>query len=194
LQRKIIIGIDLAGIPKNPTGLAIWKEKEIFACQLYTDKEITETTLSCKPVLIAIDAPLSLPRKDLLRQPDREMHKKGYPVFPPLFRTMEKLTLRAMKIKKEIEKEGINTLEVHPASTRKALEIPSKDWNKIQTVFLQIGLKDNLEHTLSRHEIDAITAVLTGYLYLEGKTELIGNKQEGYIAVPTKSNWRKLQL
>ena len=162
---------------------------------LYTDKEIIETTLNHQPSLVAIDAPLNMPKRSLLRETDREMHKKGYPVIPPLFRTMKKLTTRAIKIAKKIKKEGVNVLEVHPASTRKALEIPSKDWRRIQAVFLQMGLKGDLEkRSLTSHEIDAVTAALTGYLYLQGKTELIGNAKEGYIAVPVKRNWRKLQL
>jgi len=195
LQQEIIIGIDLAGIPKNPTGWTALKNRKISACQLYADKEIVETTLNCQPAIVAIDAPLSLPKKGLLRQIDREMHKQGYPVFPPLFRTMEKLTVRAMKIAKEIKKEGTSILEIHPVSTRKALEIPSKDQKRIQTIFLQMDLKGDLEkRTLTTHEIDAVTAALTGYLYLQGETELIGNEKEGYIAVPLKRNWRRLQL
>jgi len=194
LQQKIIIGIDLAGIPENPTGWAVWKDKEVSTCQLFTDKEVVETTLNCQPILVAIDAPLSLPRKGLLRETDREMHKQGYPVFPPLFRTMEKLTLRAMKIAEEIKKEGLSVLEVHPASTRKALEIPSKDRKTTQAIFLQMGLKGDLKRTLTKHEIDAVISALTGYLYLQGKTQLIGNEKEGYIVVPIKRNWRKLQL
>jgi hypothetical protein len=195
LQQKTIIGIDLAGILMNPTGWTAWKNKEISACQPHTDKEIIEITLNCQPTLVAMDAPLSLPRKGLLRKTDREMHKQGYPVFPPLFRTMEKLTVRAIKIAKEIKKEGVSILEVHPASTRKALEIPLKDWKRIQTTFLQMDLKADLEkRTLTVHEIDAVAAAFTGYLYLQGKTELIGNEKEGHVAVPVKCNWGKLQL
>ena len=195
MQQKIITGIDLAGIPKNPTGWAAWKNREISTCQLYTDKEIVKTTLNCQPTLVAIDAPLSLPKTGLLRKTDREMHKRGYHVFPPLFRTMEKLTIRAIKIAQEIKKEGITIIEVHPASTQKALEIPSKDTKNIQKIFLQMSLKGDLEkRTLTTHEIDAVTAALTGYLYLQGNTELIGDEKEGYIAVPIKRNWRKLQL
>ena|GEM_PF-2390815 len=44
------------------------------------------------------------------------------------------------------------------------------------------------------HEIDATTAALTGYLYLEGKTELIGDEEEGYIVVPMKTDWRTMRL
>jgi predicted nuclease with RNAse H fold len=195
LQQKIITGIDLAGIPTNPTGWASWKNKEIFACQLYTDKEIVEAALNSQPILVAIDAPLGLPKKGLLRETDREMHKQEYSVFPPLFRTMEKLTVRAIKIVEKIMKEGISILEIHPAPTRKALEIPPKDRKRIHIIFLKMGLKGDLEKlTLTAHEIDATTAALTGYLYLQGKTELIGNEKEGYIAVPVRRNWRKLQL
>jgi len=195
LQQKIIIGIDLAGVPTNPTGWAEWKNKEISVRQLYTDKEIIEATLNCQPILVTIDAPLSLPIKGLLRQTDREMYKRRYPVFPPLFRTMEKLTKRAVKIAKDFKREDIGVLEVHPASTRKALEIPSKNWDNIQTIFLQMRLKGDLKkRMLTKHEIDAVTAALTGYLYLQGKTQLVGNEREGYIAVPIESNWRKLQL
>jgi len=195
MQQKIIIGIDLAGIPTNPTGWATWKNKKISACELHTDQEIIETTLNCQPNLVAIDAPLSLPKEGLLRQTNREMHKKGYPVLPPLFRAMEKLTLRAIKIAEELKKGGINILEVHPASTTKALKIPPKDMKRTQAIFLQMGLKGDLEkRILTAHEIDAVAAALTGYLYLQGKTELIGNETEGYIVVPVKCNWRRLRL
>jgi len=47
---------------------------------------------------------------------------------------------------------------------------------------------------LDDSRIDAITAALTGYLYLEGKTELIGNEEEGYIVVPMKTDWEVMRL
>jgi len=51
-----------------------------------------------------------------------------------------------------------------------------------------------LARALTPHEIDATTAALTGYLYLEGKTELIGDEEEGYIVVPMKTDWRTMRL
>jgi len=47
---------------------------------------------------------------------------------------------------------------------------------------------------LSTHELDAVTAALTARLYLENQTEQIGEKQEGYIIVPKKGDWRKLTI
>ena len=195
MRENVIIGIDLAGVEKNPTGWALWKNKVISTCHLYENQEILEHLTKFKPTLIAIDAPLSLPRKGTMRKADKEMYRRGYPVFPPRFPAMEKLTLRAMKIIQQIKREKLHIIEVHPTSTRKALKIPTKDWEKIQNVFLHMGLKGDLEtRVLTSHEIDAVTAALTGYLYLQGKTELIGDKEEGYIVVPTKEDWRRLRL
>jgi len=195
LQKNIIVGIDLAGTAKNPTGWALWKNKVVSACQLYQNEEIVRRSIDCDPALIAIDAPLSLPVTDIMRAADREMYKRGYPVFPPRFPSMEKLTLRAMKIAQEIAERGFDVIEVHPASARKALNMPAKDWEKIQTLFLNLGLKGDLEvRPLTPHEIDAITAALTGHLHLQGKTELVGDEKEGYIVVPLKRDWRRLEL
>jgi len=195
MKENIIIGIDLAGIPKNPTGWALWKNKVISTCHLYENKEILEQLTKIKPDLVAIDAPLSLPKKGAMRKSDREMHRRGYPVFPPRFPAMEKLTLRARKITQQIKREESHIIEVHPKSTRKALKMSPKDWKEIQSIFLQLGLEGDLKtRVLTPHEIDAITAALTGYLHLQGKTESIGNEEEGYIVVPTKGDWRRLKL
>ena len=195
MQRNIIVGIDLAGVAANPTGWALLKNKAISAYHYYHDEEILKRSIDCRPHLIAVDAPLSLPKKDIMRKADRDMYKRGYPVFPPRFPAMEKLTLRAIRMVQEITKRGINVIEVHPTSTRKALKMPTKDWKKIQTIFIRIGLEGNLKtRTLTAHEIDAVTATLTGHLYLQGKTELIGDEKEGHIVVPTEGDWRRLRL
>ncbi len=195
MQKTIIVGTDLAGEAANPTGWALPKNKAISAYQLYNNEEILKRSTDCRPHLIAVDAPLSLPKKGVMRKADREMHKRGYPVFPPRFPAMEKLTLRAIRMVQEITRRGFNVIEVHPTSTRKALKMPTKDWEKIQTVFLRIGLEGDLKtRILTTHEIDAVTAALTGHLHLQRKTELIGDEEEGYIVVPTESDWRRLQL
>jgi predicted nuclease with RNAse H fold len=73
-EGKCIIGIDLAGISKNPTGLALLEGKTVKTSLIYTGKEILENITRNKPSLIAIDAPLSLPRKgEPFRKADREM-------------------------------------------------------------------------------------------------------------------------
>ncbi len=195
MKKNIVVGIDLAGVAANPTGWAMVKNKKIFTHRLYHDEEILKLSIGCKPDLIAVDAPLSLPKKGIMRKADREMRKRGYLVFPPRFPAMEKLTIRAIRIVQEITGRGFIVIEVHPTSTRKALKMSIKDWKRIQTAFTCIGLEGALKtRALTAHEIDAVTAALTGHLHLQRKTELIGDEEEGYIVVPRESDWRRLQL
>ncbi|MGQ9529949.1 MAG: DUF429 domain-containing protein [Candidatus Bathycorpusculaceae bacterium] len=195
MKNLVIIGIDLAGSPKNPTGWAIWKNKTVKTKLFYTDEEILESIITNKPSIIAIDAPLRLPKKGILRNADREMIRRGYRVFPPALTAMKKLTLRAIRINTLIGEKGYKTMEVHPTSTRKALNMPLKDWGKIQTILESIGLKGGFSmRTLTPHEIDAITAALTAYFHMQNQTESIGDEEEGYIIIPKKMDWRNLKI
>jgi len=81
-RAPIIAGVDLAATPLNPTGWGTLKGRVISACHLFNDKEIVSKILECKPKLIAVDAPLNLPKnKKITRKADREMQKRGYTVF-----------------------------------------------------------------------------------------------------------------
>jgi len=123
------------------------------------------------------------------------MIRRGYRVFPPTLPSMKTLTLRAIKLNKLIAKKGYKAIEVHPTSTRKALNMPSKDWKKIQTILKNIGLKGEIKTcVLTPHEIDAAVAALTAYLHMQGRTEALGDKEEGYIIIPKKQDWRTLQI
>ncbi|MBS7632377.1 DUF429 domain-containing protein [Candidatus Bathyarchaeota archaeon] len=189
------MGIDLAGKAKNPTGIALWKAKQVKSLLLYSDEEILDYVLQNKPALIAIDAPLSFPKEGMLRTAEKEMLRRGYRIFPPVLPMMKMLTSRASKLNKLIAEEGYKTIEVHPTSTRKALDMPLKDWPEIQKTFKNLELQGTLsKRPLSYHEIDAVTAALTAHLHTKNKTESIGNEQEGYVVIPKRCNWRKLQL
>ncbi len=195
MKAKISIGIDLSASEQKPTGWAIIQKRRVKATQLYTDEEIIRKTVKANPSIVAIDAPLTFPKQGMLRQADRQMYRLGYPVFPPLFRSMQKLTERGVKISEILRLKGLEVIEVHPASSRKALSMPTKDWRKIQAVFRHIGLRGEHEkRVLTRHEIDAVTAALTGLLYLEGKTRLVGDAAEGIIVVPVEMDWRKIKV
>jgi predicted nuclease with RNAse H fold len=195
LKNKVIIGIDLAGKPKNLTGWALWKSKKVETSLLHTNEEILEGITHSDPTIIAIDAPFSLPKKGILRIADREMIRRGYRVFPPCLPAMKTLTLRAIKLNKLMVKKGYRTIEVHPTSTRKALNMPLKDWRKIQTTLETIGLEGDLKlRALKCHEIDAVTAALTAYLHMKNQAEAIGDGEEGYIIIPKEKDWRTLQI
>jgi predicted nuclease with RNAse H fold len=191
---KCVIGIDLAASSRKPTGWALLKGNAVKTSLVYKDSEILENIVRNHPALIAIDAPLSLPEKgEFFRKADREMISKGYRVFPLNFPAMKKLALRAIRLNRLIEEKRYKTIEVHPTSTRKALQMPLKDWKAIQETLKTLGLKGEVEtHPLATHEIDAVTAALTAVLHLEGQTERVGDEEKGYIAVPKKGDWRTL--
>ena len=163
------------------------------ASLIYTDKEILESIIKNAPSLIAIDAPLSLPKKGkTFRKADREMIKRGYRVFPPTLPAMKMLTLRAIRLNRLIEKNKYKTIEVHPTSSRKALQMPLKDWEAIQDTLKTLGLKGELEmRQLATNKIDAVTAALTATLHLEKQTEQVGDGK-ARIMVPKKRDWRTL--
>lgn len=48
-------------------------------------------------------------------------------------------------------------------------------------------------HVLTPHGLYAVTAVITGRLHMKKQTSYIDDKQEGYIIVPLRIDWRKLQ-
>jgi predicted nuclease with RNAse H fold len=48
-----------------------------------------------------------------------------------------------------------------------------------------MGLK-GLRKKMTAHELDAATAALVGYYYLQGKAEEIGAREEGLIILPLK--------
>jgi predicted nuclease with RNAse H fold len=191
---KCVIGIDLAASSRNPSGWALLKGNTVKTSLVYTDSEILEKIVRNHPALIAIDAPLSLPEKGtFFRKAEREMIRKGYRVFPPNLPAMKKLALRAIRLNRLIEEKRYKTIEVHPTSTRKALQMLLKDWKAIQEILKTLGLKGELEtRPLATHEIDAVTAALTAVLHLKSQTERVGDEEKGYITVPKKRDWRPL--
>ena len=194
LTTKTLIGIDLAGKPENPTGMAFLKQKVVKTCLVHADNEILARIKLLKPSIVAIDAPLKLPKARTFRMADRELIKMGYRVFPPTLPAMKMLTQRAAKLNEQIIEEGYKTIEVHHTSTRKALNMPPKDWEKIQTILKHIGLEGDVQvRILTPHEIDAVTSALTAYLHINDKAEAVGN-EEGCIIIPKKQDWRTLKI
>lgn len=195
MQKRVIIGIDLAGKPENPTGWALWRNRRVKTSLVYRNNDILKGIARSKPAIIAIDAPLSLPKSGILRKADKEMIGRGYRVFPPILQAMRRLTVRAIEINKLIAEKGYRAIEVHPTSTRQALSMPSKDWEKIQAILKSIGVEGDLSvHTLTPHEVDAVTAALTAYLHMQSQTKTLGDDEEGYIIIPKKQDWRTLQI
>lgn len=172
-------GVDLAALPKNPTGLALY-DGRVFTCHTFrNNEEILGLVLSANPSVVAIDAPLTLPRGRCcfddaccgtrkIRECDRMLIKKGFRVFPPGFSFMKQLTLRGKALREELEAAGCKVIEVHPRTTMRILDIKA------------------FEGPRNEHESDACAAALTALLYHQGKCEEVGD-DEGVTVIPVKN-------
>jgi len=177
----IVVGLDLAGLPSNPTGFALLINREFKTGLVHSDEEIFELFSRSRSTLAAIDAPLRLPVNGNLRQADRLLIKRGFRVLPPTFAGMKKLTARGILIAGELRERGVGVIEVHPRTSGKILSgtAERKEWLKrLRKKGLMVG------RNMSEHEVDAIIAALTGWLHLAGRTEEIGTFDEGTIVIP----------
>ncbi len=182
-----IIGIDLAGKEENPSGICVLRNKETILKTLYSDEDIIEYVEKVNPSLVAVDAPLSLPKnrccleKDCecavgghLRAAEREIRPYGR-VLPLTFRGMKMLTLRGIALGKRLRKD-FEVIETHPRTNQKILGI--KDVKE------DLGRILKIPNAPTEHELDAILAALAGYFYLNGCVLELGDPEEGIIVIP----------
>lgn len=176
------MGIDLAGKETKPSGFAILAGREFSTGLVHTDAGIIELCTRERPSVVAIDAPLSLPVRGSLRAADRSLIERGLRVFPPTFAGMRSLTERGIRLARKLRERGFEVIEIHPRTSGVILfgEPDRELWvENLRKRGWRIG------SGLSVHEIDAVMAALTGYLYIRRETEAVGEEAEGTITVPS---------
>ncbi len=105
MSHYLYAGIDLAALPHNQTGVCLCDGELFEPGTLYGDDDILRYLQEHKPRIVAIDAPLTLPRGRCcfndeccgtrkIRECDRRLIARGHRVFPPGFSFMKQLTLR----------------------------------------------------------------------------------------------------
>jgi len=178
-----IIGIDLAGRPTNPSGFALLSGRTFKTQLVYSDKQMIDLCTQERPAIVSIDAPLSLPARGNLRNADISLIKRGLRVFPPTFAGMRSLTERGIRLAKKLRVRKIRVIEIHPRTSGMILfKTANRDrWAK---KLGEMGFR--FKGGNSRHEMDAALAALTGALHTRGKTEEIGDLQEGTIVIPLR--------
>ena len=78
MREPIVIGLDLAGLPKNPSGVAKLCGKQLETREIYSDAEILELCENVRPEVVAIDAPLSLPAQGSLRLIEKSFDQRFF--------------------------------------------------------------------------------------------------------------------
>lgn len=194
----LVVGVDLRGNPKRPTGFAVCQGERVETRIVYDDEEIIESILAVRPDLVSIDAPLSLPRgrrsvRDdspcresggIVRDAERVLWSRRIPVYPSLIRHMQGLTQRGIEITDCLRKQGVPVIESYPGAAQDVLGIARKgvDVSLLALGLGQFGFDVNLQ--MSHDELDAVTSALVGYLFLANEYEAIGADDEGYMILP----------
>jgi predicted nuclease with RNAse H fold len=194
IKPNVVVGLDLAGSPKRPTGFCLLRGAEAETSDLFTDDEILDAVRRAAPSLVAIDAPLNLPpgrtsiheRNDShYRVCDLELRKRGIPFFPITLGPMRSLTERGIRLRRELDAMNIRVIEMYPGGAQDVWRIPRvhRDRAGLRRGLARLGLKD-LRRGASDHELDAATGALVGRDFLAGKAEVYGNFEEGAIVMP----------
>ncbi len=191
----LVVGVDLAGSPRRMTGICLLRGMTVVSyTTVHRDDGILSFIQNAKPALVAMDAPLGLPRgrKSLeerspfhFRASDLELRRRGIRFFPLTLGPMRMLTNRGMKLKKVIENLGIPVIEIYPGAAQDIWKISRKQGGltKLRRGLEKIGLK-GLAKDMNGDELDAVTGALVGRLYLRGRADVLGDVTEGAIIVP----------
>lgn len=182
-----VAGLDLSGSEKKPSGWCLIDGRRVTTKLLYSDDEILNEVTNARPVIIAIDAPLTMPKEGGFRHVDKELMKlKGKPL-PPLMPGMRSLTMRAIGLITRINELSLNIkiLETHPQTAASRLNV-SRSSKQVLEALKAYGLKP-FERNVSKHEVDAMLAALTAWLYLIGKVEEV-KADNGIIVLPKKED------
>jgi predicted nuclease with RNAse H fold len=189
-----VIGVDLAGVPRRPTGICVLTNGHAQTNLAYMDEDILSIIDRVKPTLVTIDAPLALPpgRKSIhqrngqhFRPCDLELRRRKIPFFPISLGPMRGLTERGIALKNVIAKKGFQVVEIYPGGAQDIWGIPrvKHDTQGLREGLHRLGIR-GLREDCSDHELDAATAALVGCLYLQGKAEIYGNFSSGAIIMP----------
>ncbi|MFO7966258.1 MAG: DUF429 domain-containing protein [Archaeoglobaceae archaeon] len=206
-ENPVAVGIDLSGSEKRNSGVCVLGGKDAYLDALSTDEEIISTTLNAKPDIISIDSPLSLPegrccpedtcdcrQYGITRGCERTLKKRGINVYPCLIKSMQKLTMRGIKLAEIFRKEGYDVIESYPGAAQDIMGLPRKRINlkELEVDLWNMGVKPfSSKKTITHDEIDALTSALVGYFYLAEEYEAIGNNTEGYLMVPDLNNSKR---
>lgn len=196
-----VVGVDLAGSPKRDTGICILTDDlEARTFIVHSDDEILDVVVREKPDLVAIDAPLSIPkgRRDIedrsgphLRECDRMLLERGIKFFPITLGPMRQLTKRGIELKRKLEALGFRVIEVFPGGAQDVLGIPRKTrgLEGLREGLRALGIK-GVRNDATGDELDAITAAYVGLLFLKGEAEELKG-EDGCIVMPKERGCKK---
>jgi uncharacterized protein len=190
-------GVDLAGSPRRRTGYCLLGPGlQTRTALLGDDDEIVRTIVGDAPVIVAVDAPLALPRgrRSLeipgpphLRACDRELTALGIRFFPVTLGPMRLLTARGMALARRLRALGLPVIEAYPGGAQDLLGWPRKGSGegRLRRALLRFGFTgDVAERALTHDELDAIACAYTGREHVAGRSLVLGTPEEAELVLP----------
>jgi len=192
----VVVGVDLAGSPRRPTGLCLLRGLRAETHIAFSDDDILHVVRQARPDLVPIDAPLSLPKGrrtihdrsgEHFRNCDRELLRRGIRFFPITLGPMRMLTERGLALKMKLRAMGYHAVECYPGAAQDVWGIPRqhRDRQGLLAGLRKLGLR-GLRKTATSDELDAATAALVGRWFLLDRAEMLGDKDGIVIPVGRK--------
>jgi histidinol phosphatase-like PHP family hydrolase/predicted nuclease with RNAse H fold/dephospho-CoA kinase len=190
-----VVGIDLTAGDKE-TGVAVLDGFHVETASVSSDNEILEYIARTSPAIVSIDSPLGLPgggdeidrNAGIVRVAEHDLASIGIPAYPALIDSMEKLTLRGIGLRRQIEAlpKGPKVIESYPGAAQDILSIPrkQKSLDQLREGLRRLGLSGPGLNTRSHDEMDAITSALVGRFYESGAFAPMGVPKEAQLIVP----------
>lgn len=197
----ISLGLDPSGSERKRSGLAVIDESLNAESRVVkTDADILQAAHDVRPEVVAIDAPLSLPKgrccadtscpcavHGIVRSADRAVSRMGYHPFWTLLPSMVNLTLRSIRLRETLESMGIRVIEVYPGAAQDRLGLPRKQRGEdalLQGLY-RLGIRFPDPGRKRVHdELDAVTAAYVGLCWLQNAFEAAGPPDEMQIILP----------
>lgn len=191
---KIVVGIDYGAKLAGTTAIAFIEKQKILCLQsknkqdadAFVKKFLEEKNV----VLIALDAPLSLPKiyKDEAKGGDyfyREADKL-LGAMSPMF--LGGLTARAMQLCAYCKKIEISMIEVYPAALAKKWNLEQFHYKKSLSLMHQATkvIEERIGYKLAQkpenwHQFDAVLALASALRYQNRQANRFGEQDEGWI-------------
>jgi len=167
------------------------------------DAEIVRAVTEAAPAIVAIDAPLALPRgrRSLdvpgpphLRACDRELLDLGIRFLPVTLGPMRMLTGRGIALAAELRRRGFAVIEAYPGGAQDVLGLPRKGQGeeRLRRALVRFGFRGAVERPgLTHDELDAITCAYTGREHLAGRSQVLGTPEEAELVLPRPPRRRR---
>ncbi|MEM0437792.1 MAG: DUF429 domain-containing protein [Candidatus Micrarchaeia archaeon] len=188
-----VIGIDLAGSERRDTGVTVISNgKIVYTGIVHRNGEILSLVKKHKAGLVAIDAPLTLPRGRLgindsngphFRECDLKLREMKIRFFPVTLGPMRMLTSRGILLAQLLANElNCRAIEVYPGASYDLLGVPRRDYAGIIKAVRALGYHIK-NRVYTRDEIDSIMCAVVGDMEINGVVKSIGGA-DGCIYVP----------